>query len=176
MKGTNGRACPYAEKLKDPRWQKKRLEVFQRDNFTCRRCYDNSKTLHCHHLYYDPRKDPWDYSLQFLMTLCEECHQEETERREFQEQRLLNVLRWTGVMSWHLEELSDALVASERGGGICGTGAKPFQGVIAAPYWEEICWAISDAEGFIALRDARAKYLKEWFEARGKEDGHVPVV
>jgi hypothetical protein len=23
----------YAEKLKDPRWQKKRLEVFQRDDF-----------------------------------------------------------------------------------------------------------------------------------------------
>jgi len=25
----------YSEKLKDPRWQKKRLEILSRDNFTC---------------------------------------------------------------------------------------------------------------------------------------------
>lgn len=25
----------YAEKLKDPRWQKRRLEIFERDDWTC---------------------------------------------------------------------------------------------------------------------------------------------
>ena len=42
----------YAEKFKDPRWQKKRLEILERDDFSCRVCYDASNTLHVHHCFY----------------------------------------------------------------------------------------------------------------------------
>jgi hypothetical protein len=35
----------YLEKLKDPRWQKRRLEILQRDNWYCQRCYNDSQTL-----------------------------------------------------------------------------------------------------------------------------------
>ncbi len=64
----------YAEKLKDPRWQKKRLEIFQRDNWTCKKCGEKTKTLHIHHLLYIPRVEPWDIPSGFLVTLCEDCH------------------------------------------------------------------------------------------------------
>lgn len=68
----------YAEKLKDPRWQKKRLEILNRDDFTCQLCDDNKSTLHVHHRAYANR-EPWDYPNEWLVTLCESCHQSETQ-------------------------------------------------------------------------------------------------
>jgi Mg2+ and Co2+ transporter CorA len=64
----------YAEKLKDPRWQKKRLEIMSRDKFTCRSCGDSSKTLNVHHCYYTKGAMPWDYPDSALVTYCERCH------------------------------------------------------------------------------------------------------
>lgn len=73
----------YSEKLKDPRWQKKRLEVLNRDNFTCRICGDNTSTLHAHHKFYERGKEPWEYDIKHLVTLCEICH--DSEERQMQE-------------------------------------------------------------------------------------------
>ena len=64
----------YAEKLMDPRWQRKRLEVLQRDDFTCQGCYSKETTLHVHHRHYERDKDPWDYDLDDLTTVCADCH------------------------------------------------------------------------------------------------------
>lgn len=69
----------YAEMLKDPRWQKKRLEVMQRDGFICQHCLSEDKPLQVHHLVYEKDKKPWEYADEDLITLCEECHQRETE-------------------------------------------------------------------------------------------------
>lgn len=65
----------YWEKLKDPRWQKKRLEILERDEFRCIGCGSEEKTLHVHHGYYDKNRDPWDYENETLYTYCEECHE-----------------------------------------------------------------------------------------------------
>lgn len=65
----------YSNKLKDPRWQKKRLEILQRDEFKCRSCKDKDSTLHVHHVKYDSGCDPWDYDNDDLITLCESCHE-----------------------------------------------------------------------------------------------------
>src|SRR5690349_502494 len=64
----------YFEKLKDPRWQKRRLEIFKRDEFCCTSCLSGSETLHIHHRYYDFNLEPWDYPDDALTTLCEDCH------------------------------------------------------------------------------------------------------
>ena len=42
----------YSEKLKNPKWQKKRLEILNRDNFTCIKCGDKETTLQIHHFKY----------------------------------------------------------------------------------------------------------------------------
>jgi 5-methylcytosine-specific restriction endonuclease McrA len=34
----------YGDKLKDPRWQKRRLEIFKRDEWTCQQCGDTETT------------------------------------------------------------------------------------------------------------------------------------
>lgn len=65
----------YAEKLKDPRWQRKRLEILNRDDFTCRCCGDNENTLHVHHIVYPKNKFPWEIDNHHLITLCEYCHE-----------------------------------------------------------------------------------------------------
>jgi hypothetical protein len=62
----------YYEKLKDPRWQKKRLEIMSRDSFTCVACGRDDKTLTVHHVRYT--RDPWDIDNIWLQTLCEDCH------------------------------------------------------------------------------------------------------
>ena len=62
----------YAQKLLDPRWQKKRLEIFQRDNFQCAFCGDTKTTLAIHHLKYIG--NPWDCPDKFLKTICQHCH------------------------------------------------------------------------------------------------------
>lgn len=64
----------YAEKLLDPRWQKKRLQVLQRENFTCQLCKDTKTTLHIHHIYYADSGNPWDVDHTVLMCLCKHCH------------------------------------------------------------------------------------------------------
>lgn len=65
----------YSDKLKDPRWQKKRLEVLQRDNWTCTECGSTKATLHVHHKNYSYDVNPWDYQDRILVTLCESCHE-----------------------------------------------------------------------------------------------------
>lgn len=82
----------YSEKLKDPRWQKKRLEIFQRDEWKCQLCGDTESTLVVHHRDYLRGKDPWDYPDLLLVTLCEDCHEGELYRSEA-EQTLLGILR-----------------------------------------------------------------------------------
>jgi hypothetical protein len=64
----------YSEKLRDPRWQKKRLKILERDGFTCQDCGDKDSPLHVHHVYYVKGREPWDYPQFSLRTLCEECH------------------------------------------------------------------------------------------------------
>ena len=66
----------YSEKLKDPRWQKKRLKILNRDKFTCKLCGDTETTLHVHHKEYISGNDPWDYPNKLLVTICGHCHNE----------------------------------------------------------------------------------------------------
>lgn len=63
----------YAKKLQDPRWQKKRLEIFSRDQFCCLICSSDKDTLHVHHESYC--NNPWDAPDQDLKTLCFRCHE-----------------------------------------------------------------------------------------------------
>lgn len=65
----------YSDLLRHPFWQRKRLEIMQRDNFACKKCQDTLSNLQVHHTYYKPHTDPWDYPDEALITLCELCHE-----------------------------------------------------------------------------------------------------
>lgn len=70
----------YTEELKSPLWQKKRLEIMQRDKFTCQHCGRKDKSLHIHHLIYHKGLKPYEYQDEELITLCDRCHECETEK------------------------------------------------------------------------------------------------
>lgn len=51
------------EQWKDPRWQKKRLEIMERDGWKCVSCGDSEEMLSVHHVSYSGSEDwegPWD--------------------------------------------------------------------------------------------------------------------
>lgn len=72
----------YSELLKDPRWQRRRLEILQRADFKCESCDSADKTLHVHHKLYRKGAMPWEYENYELQALCEDCHASDHERRE----------------------------------------------------------------------------------------------
>src|SRR4051812_44568759 len=61
QKNVNPQKRGYAERLKDPRWQKRRLKVMEYAHWRCQICGCKEKTLHCHHSYYLKGKQPWQY-------------------------------------------------------------------------------------------------------------------
>jgi len=82
----------YAELLKDPRWQKRRLEIMERDEWTCQTCKDTKATLTVHHKSYrmvgGKFVDIWDYPGDDLITLCEACHAEEEQWLDFHKKNM----------------------------------------------------------------------------------------
>lgn len=78
----------YYDQLRSPYWQKKRLEILERDNFSCTYCGRDESLLDgdgeqliVDHGYYDQTKKraPWEYEVETLYTLCSRCN---------------NMLRW----------------------------------------------------------------------------------
>lgn len=64
----------YSEKLKDPRWQKRRLKVMEYARWRCQICGAKDNTLHCHHSYYSKAKEPWQYPEGSIICICDACH------------------------------------------------------------------------------------------------------
>lgn len=72
----------YGEQLKHPNWQRKRLEVLEEADFKCSCCHDGESTLHVHHKRYIKGRMAWEYGVNDLAVLCEECHKHEHGRME----------------------------------------------------------------------------------------------
>lgn len=85
----------YGDLLRDPRWQRKRLEVMARDEFACRWCKSEDKTLNVHHTYYLRGAAPWEYPNESLLTLCEDCHESRGEATRTM------MLHWGGLAVGH---------------------------------------------------------------------------
>jgi hypothetical protein len=62
----------YAQKLQDPRWQRKRLEVMQAAGWACVICGDKDEELNVHHPAYSAYHEPWEYLN--LQCICRTCH------------------------------------------------------------------------------------------------------
>lgn len=62
----------YSDLLKKPEWQKRRLQIFERDKWACVKCKDTKNELQVHHLKYTGK--PWQAPDADLETLCCHCH------------------------------------------------------------------------------------------------------
>lgn len=64
----------YAELLKSPPWQKKRLEMLEASGWSCDNCGNDKETLNVHHRVYIKGRKPWEYDASQLQVLCQTCH------------------------------------------------------------------------------------------------------
>lgn len=72
----------YSDQLRDPRWQKKRLEILKRDDWACVLCKDDTINLQVDHKYYTKGKMAWEYPNEALQTLCERCHDQKSVKNQ----------------------------------------------------------------------------------------------
>ena len=98
----------YSDSLKDPRWQKKRLEILNRDDWTCQICGSKDKMLHVHHISYVKGRKPWEYENDLLITLCEKCHADDKKNRE-EIYYWLDDLRRHGITNYELSQLMESI-------------------------------------------------------------------
>jgi hypothetical protein len=158
----------YSEKLKDPRWQKKRLEIMQRDQWKCRRCKDDTKPLNVHHLRYLAGQEPWEYADVLLVTLCEDCHAREHE----------NTPKKREIKTWPLMKVGD----EQFFGYVCAIGFEPQDW--DAPIHPWVCFEYGTTQTvyqlpddevlFKALADFITSNYQEWARC-GNYSGKVWV-
>lgn len=98
----------YKEQIKSPKWQKRRLEILQRDGFTCQVCGCKDKTLHVHHTVYIKDHNIWEYKDNQLITLCEECHEYEHMMEESINEKLWYIKK-RGVLNHEISALLDII-------------------------------------------------------------------
>ena len=73
---------PYAEQIKSPLWQKKRLEILNLHGFKCENCGSETKTLNVHHRFYLKGRKIYEYDNDVFQVLCEDCHSKTHEKKE----------------------------------------------------------------------------------------------
>lgn len=98
----------YKEQIKTPQWQKRRLDIMQKDNFTCQICGSTEKTLNVHHFVYHEGKMIWDYADWELITLCEECHMQEHNMMDCIIEQIESIKR-RGVTMHEIKSLLDTI-------------------------------------------------------------------
>jgi len=98
----------YSDSLRDPRWQKKRLEILSRDSFMCKCCGSTTKTLHVHHFKYSKGHQPWEYENENFITFCEDCHADEELFKKFEHDGFVKLNRTTDYPVCRMWRLSIA--------------------------------------------------------------------
>lgn len=81
----------YAEQLKHPNWQRKRLGVLEAAGWKCTSCSTTETTLHVHHKRYVKGRMAWEYDDAELVALCETCHEADHFDREILDEILAKV-------------------------------------------------------------------------------------
>lgn len=67
----------YSDKLKDPRWQQRRLAIMDKRGWKCESCtcgVNDGRPFHVHHRYYVSGRSPWAYPDWAFVLLCEQRH------------------------------------------------------------------------------------------------------
>jgi hypothetical protein len=124
----------YASERKNPRWQRKRLEIMQRDGFACSNCRNSESTLNVHHRYYVQGRPCWAYPDFALATLCDGCHAIEHDERSHGEEH-----------EWEQ---------------ICGMVLESYKGENRWSCWEfavAVCRMLRDGISYEELADLLAK-------------------
>lgn len=117
----------YSQQLRDRRWQRKRLEILERDGWRCRdpKCKEpenDAVVLIVHHRIYRPGKMAWEYAEADLLTLCERCHDKVHERNRQPQAELIEGEFYTWFeLARFLRFTPTPYLTNARGKIVCGT-------------------------------------------------------
>lgn len=100
----------YQDQLKSPFWQRKRLEIFSRDEFKCKSCGNTESQLHIHHGVYIKGLLAWEYENKYLHTVCENCHDITS---EFMKVIYKQIGEFEPSILWDLEWIFDWIKTNE---------------------------------------------------------------
>ena len=95
----------YEKKLVSPHWQRRRLEIMQKNDFKCHFCGNADEQLDIHHLIYLRGRDPWEYDDPYLIAICHSCHAEE-ERMKSEDPTLIGMFSMSGLSRRQLTYLA----------------------------------------------------------------------
>ena len=142
----------YSEKLQDPRWQKKRLEIMSRDGFRCIKCESETNTLTVHHFYYISGRQPWEYPDASMHTLCRQCHTEGHDE---------SYSRMTYFDSWEHSAMIEIQrqIERQREGDLCDEGC--LYSIAKASDWANL--GTMEAVNLIKEAADRGVMTKGWF-------------
>jgi hypothetical protein len=108
----------YQKLLRDPRWQKKRLEVLEAAEWRCQdsQCNRDDLTLEVHHLYYIRGQKPWEYPPDAFLALCSGCHTRRQTLERALKIEMMKALRYYSVDELELGfwELLDLIIELRR--------------------------------------------------------------
>ncbi len=141
-------------KYQDPRWQKLRLQILDRDHWGCQSCGEEEKPLHVHHKYYVAGKPLWESPPESLITLCADCHEKEAEKLLKAMEHLTSAAR-KNFLSFDIE-----VIAS----GLDTLTLRHLPEVVASAYR----WALTDPDIQLKLIDMYFKYLHKKHKKDGK--------
>jgi hypothetical protein len=96
----------YSKLLRHPNWQRRRLEIMERDKFRCLVCGDTGTTLNVHHLFYESGLKPWEYPEWSLMTLCEPHHAEEERFKTQADWHIASAFRRLGANNQMMDKIA----------------------------------------------------------------------
>jgi hypothetical protein len=94
----------FAEQIKHPNWQKKRLEVLESAGWECENCGVKDVTLNVHHKQYVKGRMYWEYDRHELECLCEDCHKDHHQTQDALKALLAEVdvsEAFAVVAGWH---------------------------------------------------------------------------
>ena len=144
----------YLEKLRDPRWQKCRLKIMERDGFSCVDCGSKDRTMHVHHLKYIKGFDPWDYDEKDMETLCEDCHKQKTILQKGGKLlvQYLESIGYEGVDFLYLQFLIEQRMRTNS--------LKSIQRALSSTLLNDTVFSLSEEEFNNTLKEMRQKNFK----------------
>jgi hypothetical protein len=127
-----GEMMNYAQQIKHPMWQKKRLEVLELRGFQCQECGVKDEELHVHHPFYRRGAMIWEYEKEELECLCHKCHKNAHELDE-QIKKALSTCKLKPLVLAYVTGLNDAASAptfakarNARKSALTKTNARPL--------------------------------------------------
>jgi len=100
----------YLEQIRDPRWQRKRLEILNAANFKCENCGSVNNELNVHHSAYLKGQPAWEHPVELLHCLCRPCHKERQQIEDSLKIEMMKRLRQ--VPTQRLKEVVFAVLKS----------------------------------------------------------------